>query len=332
VERATPNVARSTPKSPQITYPLVMAFFKRKSMTEKLETELAGLRARADTLSSRHAMARAALLEAKSKLQRHHLEDDLDADDKARTKLEAAVAACAVTRDGYADAMSEVKAKIADAEQWIAAERERIERDAAADKLTVQIAAVEAALSKTLQQSNALADALSAVGRLHFESGQMESFIRNVTSQIEIAGGFSLAELKGMATAIREGRQAIPRDEPQTDPVSVPEQVPPTQTVFMMRSANYRDHDGRKRFAGQYEDTIMPVPTAQRALRHGVAVSTADPRRAQLRGARGSDYKPNAADAIDLDAIEEPKSVPYNFVEIDRSAEARTIQISVSRV
>ena len=38
----------------------------------------------------------------------------------------------------------------------------------------------------------------------------------------------------------------------------------------------------------------MPVSTAQRALRHGVAVSVADPRRAQLRGARGGDFNPSA--------------------------------------
>ena len=107
-------------------------------------------------------------------------------------------------------------------------------------------------------------------------------------------------------------------------------------TVSMLRSAKYRDHDGRARFAGQYEDAMMPVPTAQRALRHGVAVSAADPRRAQRRGSRGGDFNPSASDVVDLDAIEEPKGVPYvgsdpalaeaHFTEIDRSGEARTIQ------
>jgi hypothetical protein len=109
-----------------------------------------------------------------------------------------------------------------------------------------------------------------------------------------------------------------------------------------LRSARYRDHDGRKQFAGQYEDAMMPVPTAHRALRHGVAVSVADPRRAQLRGARGGDFNSRALDVVDLDAIKEPKGVPYvgsdpalaeaHFTEIDRSGEARTIQIAVPRV
>ena len=43
-----------------------------KSLMEKLETELAELRARAETLGTRHAAADAVFLDAKLKLQRHH--------------------------------------------------------------------------------------------------------------------------------------------------------------------------------------------------------------------------------------------------------------------
>jgi hypothetical protein len=319
-----------------------MALFKRQNPMEKLEAELASLRARAETLSNRHTTADAAFFDAKMKVERHLLEADLDADEKAGAKLEAAVAAWAQKRANLADALAKVRDLIAETEQKITAERDAAERASAADKLTVQIAAIEAVLPKLLQQSRAFADALSAIGRLHYESGQMESFVRNVTAQVEIAAGFSLAELKAMTAAIREGRQAIPREEPEPNPLPVPEPVAPTMTVFMMRSANYRDENRRKRFAGQYEDAVMPVPTAQRALRHGVAVSVADPRRAQLRGARGGDFSPLAPDVVDLDAVEEPKGVPYigpdpalaeaHFTEIDRSGEARTIQIAVPRV
>ncbi len=91
----------------------------------------------------------------------------------------------------------------------------------------------------------------------------------------------------------------------------MPEPSLPTMTIFMLRSAKYRDHDGRKQFAGQYEDAMMPVSTARRALRHGVAVSVADPRRAQLRGSRGGDFNPSAPDVVDLDAIEQAKGKPY---------------------
>ena len=139
----------------------------------------------------------------------------------------------------------------------------------------------------------------------------MARFVSNGMAQVEIASACSIQELRGIVLAIRDGSAPIPVPKPAPDPVTVIEPPTPTMTVFMLRSANYRDDDGRKWFAGQYEDAMMPVPTAQRALRHGVAVSVADPRRAQLRGARGGDFNPLAPDVVDLDAIEEPKGVPY---------------------
>jgi hypothetical protein len=182
-----------------------------------------------------------------------------------------------------------------------------------------------------------LPDALSKIGHWHFESGQMAGFLQNTMGQIEIAANFALAELKALPEAIRQGRQAIPRDLVLT-PIPVPE-PPPTMTVFMLRSAHYRDHDGRKRFAGQWEDATMPVATAQRALDKGIAVPVTDPCRARLRDARGGDFNPNAPDVVDLDAV--PTSAPHiepdpvlrqaGFTVIDRSAEARTIQIEVPR-
>jgi len=167
----------------------------------------------------------------------------------------------------------------------------------------------------------------------------MAGFLQNTMGQIEIAANFALAELKALPEAIRQGRRAIPRDLVLT-PIPVPE-PPPTMTVFMLRSAHYRDHDGRKRFAGQWEDATVPVATAQRAMAKGIAVAVTDPCRARLRGARGGDFNPQASHVVDLDAVEEPKNVPHiepdsvlraaNFTVIDRSAEARTIQIEVSR-
>jgi hypothetical protein len=74
-------------------------------------------------------------------------------------------------------------------------------------------------------------------------------------------------------------------------------------------------------------------------LRRGVAVSVADPRHAQLRGARGGDYRPLAPDVVDLDAIETAKGVPYigpvddpvlrdaNFTVIDRGA-SHTLKVT----
>ncbi|NOJ40321.1 hypothetical protein [Bradyrhizobium australiense] len=112
------------------------------------------------------------------------------------------------------------------------------------------------------------------------------------------------------------------------------------QTIFMMRSARFRDHEGMVRIARQYDDAEMPVQTAQRALQSGVAVPMTDPCRANLKGTRGGfAVDPRAPDILDLDDEKTigPQQVPLassnaNFIVLDRSAENRTIEIAVPRV
>jgi hypothetical protein len=81
----------------------------------------------------------------------------------------------------------------------------------AADKLAQQVAAIEAALPKFISASGALTDALSALSHWHFESGQMATFILNATAQIELASGFSLAELRATVDRVKAGDTPIPR-------------------------------------------------------------------------------------------------------------------------
>ena len=134
---------------------------------------------------------------------------------------------------------------------------------------------------------------------------------------VDVAGALSLAELRQMVEQIKTGVAPIPPGKPSPAPVVTAEPAPPTMTVFMIRSARYLDHEGRKRFAGQYDDAIMPVTTAQKAMRLGLAVTTADPRREQLRGVRGGDYRPDGIDVVDIDAAEEHSGV--RFIGPDRN-------------
>jgi hypothetical protein len=294
-----------------------MAIFRRKPMTEKLETELATLRARAETLASRHALADAAFMEAKCKLQRHHLEAALDADEKACAKLEAAVATCAVKRDGLADAIGEVRKLIGETEQKIAAERAAAERKAASEELARNLDAVERTLPEYLAASRRFVTALEALHQ-HFETTEMARFVANGTVQVEVAAAFALQELHGMVGAIRDGAAPIPAAKPKSEPIAVVEPASPTQTVFMMRSAKFRDAAGMIRTARQYDDAEMPVQTAQRALRRNVAVPVSDPRRANLKGARGGFHPdPRAPDIVDLDDRRHPTHIKP-MVVVDR--------------
>jgi hypothetical protein len=268
----------------------------RKPPMHPLETTIASLATRGEQLAAKRAAAQGALDKAITARQQALLSGDLD-DQRALDKVQAAVVAATSDLAGVDDALAILAHQKAETENQLAAERERIERTAAADKLDKQVAAIEAALPRYLENSRALADALSEVSHFHFESGQMASFVQNAMGQIEIAANFTLADLKTMPPAIRDGRQAIPR-KPDAEPVAVIEPAPPSQTVFMLRSAKYRDHDGRTRHAGQYEDCSMPPAVAQKALRCGAAIPITDERRRHLRGARGGDINFAAPDVV----------------------------------
>lgn len=305
----------------------------------KLQDELGVLHKRATALTDKLAVAEVELTAATEARQRHLVEGDLE-DSSAVRALQDAVNIAASQVVGLEEALASVKAKVGEIERQVEDERTAAERAAAAEKLSRELDEVERALKPFLEGSRRLVSVLEPI-RHHFELTQIAAFVANTSSQVETAAAFVLPELRGVVTAIAEGSVAIRSPKPAPEPAVPSEPPPPTQAVFMMRSAHYRDHEGRKRFAGQYEDAVMPVTAAQRALSKGIAIPTTDPRRAQLRGARGGDFTPNAPDVVDLDAAQEPKAASQNvdpvlrsanFMKIDRSAEARTIEVAVPRV
>lgn len=308
----------------------------RKSQMQQLETIIASLTKRGEQLAAKRAIAKNAFDTATLTRQQALLSGDLD-DQRALDKGQAAVDAATSALAGIDDALAALIRQKAEAERQLAAERERVMRAAAADKMAKQVAAIEAVLPGYLEHSRLLSDALSEIAHSHVESSQMAGYAQNTSGQIELAANFALAELKKMPDAIRHGRLPIPA-QPSLLPADAATE-PTTVTVFMLRSAHYRDGDGRKRFAGQWEDATMLAATAQRALDCGIAVPLTDPRRAQLRGMRGGDFDPKAADVIDLDAIDDhvraathdPALNDAHFTVIDRRAEARAMQIEVSR-
>ena len=91
------------------------------------------------------------------------LSGDID-DQRTLDKVQAAVIAATSDLAGVDDALAILAQHKTEAERQFAAEREGIERAAAADKLSKRVAAIEAALPSYLEQTRALADALSKIG------------------------------------------------------------------------------------------------------------------------------------------------------------------------
>jgi hypothetical protein len=317
-----------------------MKLFRKATTVQKLEHHIAQLAKQAERLANRRVAAQQALDNA-VKARQEVLLAVSDIDDARLAKLQAAVSDASSLLQGIDDALAMLAQQKAEAEAALAAERDRAERAKVSEEISSAVSDIETRAEPTMSAMREIAEKLMALDHLSFEIGQLGRHLSGVAGEAEIAFAFVVPDVRRLADAVKDGSAAIPR-RPKAAPVPVLEPVAPTMTVFMLRSARFRNHDGQTEFAGQYEDAMMPVPTAQRALRHGVAVSVADPRRAQLRGARGGDFHPLAPDVVDLDAMKEPEGVPYvgsdpaladaHFTEIDRSGEARTIQIAVPRV
>jgi hypothetical protein len=139
---------------------------------------------------------------------------------------------------------------------------------------------------------------------------------------------------------IRSGQLPIPREEPKPVPV-VAEPAPETRRLFTLLSVKWRDETGKLQVSDQYTDIDLPLHLVGRALRKGACVSIDDDRRKQNLNAHGGRH-PSAEYAVDLDALSDASGARYAapndpvlrndaFTEIDRSADARVIQIAAGR-
>jgi hypothetical protein len=164
-------------------------------------------------------------------------------------------------------------------------------------------------------------------------------YLANAASEIEVALAVGLPSLRNFAAMIAKGDMAVPRRGEFVE--SAVEVVPPepTEVVFTLRSIRWRDAKGVQKIADQYTDADLPLDTARRALSRGLVAPVSHPRRRELLNAHGGRH-PNPNYAFDLD--EEPQvqsAAPVahdvlasaDFRVIDRSKEARTIQIEVPR-
>jgi hypothetical protein len=122
--------------------------------------------------------------------------------------------------------------------------------------------------------------------------------------------GLVLAELGHVATMMLDSGPIWREDVVEPAPVVAVVGAPSVQTVFVLKSFKYRDGI-RRRYAAQWEDHELSTELAQKAIRIGVATTTSDDRRKQLRGTRSGAIDVNAIDIVDLDAAELPAGEKY---------------------
>jgi len=265
----------------------------------KLQNGLEALRKRGAALSEKLAAAEAELTTATEARQRHLVEGDLE-DIKAARALQDAVNAVASQVVGFEDALAAVNAQVSEIERKIEIEHTAAERIVAADALSRNLDAIEAALPDYLATAHRFAEAVEAVGHFHFESAQMAALTRNTQAQIEIAGAFALQEPRGIVEQIKTDAAPIPPKPEQPAPVVVTEPAPEIRRMFAMRVVRWIDGQGVQRVGDQYTNVDLTPSAATRGLRCAAVVPLDDPRCNGLRGLHGGRH-PNPQNALDLD-------------------------------
>jgi hypothetical protein len=312
--------------------------FKRSSATQKLERTLADLREREAALSLKRANAQVLFDEALSERQEHLLSGDID-DAPKMQKLQDRCDSTGSMLAGIITALETLTSQISDVEGKLLAEREQTARQAASERLSKEVGEVEIALPQWLEASRKLHASLMAVSVSSFELEQAASFLLNTAmSQLEIALGFSLDEMRRMVSAIKEGHAPIPK--PKVEAVVVEMLSGPSPTDFgeamqdswyTLRAITWKTLDGRKQFAQAFEDISLPVRLVARAQAKNTIIPRNDPRRKETHGALSGHY---AANSVDLDAsdiiAQSLTDLPEGFERLPTKP-SRTLAISVPR-
>ncbi|MGY4285793.1 chromosome segregation ATPase [Bradyrhizobium sp. LM2.7] len=176
---------------------------------EELETALAELRSRHSTLNERKTEAQSAFDQARADQRRFFLEADIN-DNGTITRLEDALGATTLRLSSLSEACAAVEAQIADAEQKIATEAEREEREAAAKEITATADALQEGLESVLRKLRSLGDSLIPIEHLSLETFNFGHFLRKTAGEIEAASAITAASTAWRGESRRAGRSPDP--------------------------------------------------------------------------------------------------------------------------
>ena len=134
----------------------------------------------------------------------------------------------------------EVQAKIADTEQKIATKRALVQHKAASQKLTRNLDEVERVLPDHLGAARRFVGALEP-NRFDYEANEMaRSWQHHHRSRwLRASRSPNCGPWRTRSSMVRHRSRRPSRTGRDVEP------PPPTMTVFMLRSAKYRDNDGR---------------------------------------------------------------------------------------
>jgi hypothetical protein len=183
-----------------------------------LEVELAELQDRRAIFSQKLTAATAAVERADSDHQRFLIEGD-PVDDTLRTDINVRLVAAQSAELGLQDAVAQLGAKIGDAEQRLAAERNRVAREAEAQAINADADTLATAIAAFDQAGEAMVAALGQLAaRLPGIDANFIPRMSEVTRDLGTAAGELVTVARAHAARIVDAASPIIRPRPSAPP------------------------------------------------------------------------------------------------------------------
>jgi hypothetical protein len=198
-----------------------MALFSKSDQVASIEAELADLQDRRWILDRKLAAATAAVERAAGDRQKFLIEGDR-VDDSLRTDINVRLIAAQSAELGLRDAVGQLGARIGDAERRLAAERDRVAREAAAKAINADSDTLAAAIASFDQAGKAMVAALGPLAaRLPGVDPNFVPRLSSVTGDLGTAAGELVTVARAHAARVVDGAAPLmsPRPpEPQAPP------------------------------------------------------------------------------------------------------------------
>jgi hypothetical protein len=199
-----------------------MALFSKSDQVASIEAELADLQDRRWILDRKLAAATAAVERAAGDRKKFLIEGDR-VDDSLRTDINVRLIAAQSAELGLRDAVGQLGARIGDAERRLAAERDRVAREAAAKAINADSDTLAAAIASFDQAGKAMVAALGPLAaRLPGVDPNFVPRLSSVTGDLGTAAGELVTVARAHAARVVDGAAPLMSPRPPEPPAPPP--------------------------------------------------------------------------------------------------------------
>jgi hypothetical protein len=279
-----------------------MQIFAKKPTSQKADEQIVALKQRAERLAEKRTGADSELSAATTARLSFMLEGNIN-DAKASSALQSRVDTARSSLAGIDEAIDALNAQIAEAERQAALERDREERNDAANEISREADVIEKLLSPWLEQTQKLATSFETLATVDWDAGAIAKYLSVCAMEISIAAPMTVGQLRHTAVGITDGNVRIPnRNEPPPMPVQPTRE--PMRKVMPTKPIKWTDPDTLQKRTWHSQVTVdLPESIAARAIALGAAVPVGHDLEKKARGIRKDMLPPDPSRCVDLDKV-----------------------------